>query len=344
MYQIKQKPEDFIVTEIMDLKTGSGNYAYYRLKKTDYNTVSALELLSRKFRIPLKRFGFAGNKDRHAVTEQHISILGGRKELENISLNGIELKHLGNGKEPISLGIHKGNEFIITIRNLGRGDAKKIKNFIGKNKKIIAPNYFGQQRFSMSNHIIGRNMVKGNFKKAAEIIAETSPLPVRQHLSEKPHDYIGAIKKIPFKTRTLFINSYQSFLFNKILLLFLKKGGNKGRNSFTDLKMPLIGFGFDIQEIKNKALKNIFGRIIEEENISPRDFIIRQMPELSSEGALRNAFFEAKDFEIPEEGMDELNEGMKKIKARFFLEKGCFATTLLDFIFNGCGNVPENPA
>src|SRR3989339_1560267 len=126
MRKIKQKPEDFIVTEVMELKIGDGDYAYYTLKKTDYNTVSALELLSGKFRIPLKRFGFGGNKDRHAITEQHISIFRGKKEFENIPLKGIELKYLGNGKEPISLGAHEGNEFIITIRNLDIGDIKKI--------------------------------------------------------------------------------------------------------------------------------------------------------------------------------------------------------------------------
>ena len=203
---------------------------------------------------------------------------------------------------------------------------------------------FGQQRFSKNNHAIGKNIVKGNFKAAAELMAETNLLPVRQRLSETPNDYVGAIKKIPLKTRTLLINSYQSFLFNKILFLFLEKTYNKKISGFNELKMPLIGFGFDINEIKNKALKNIFDRIIGEENISPRDFIIRPMPELSSEGALRSVFFEAKDFKVLEEDIDELNEGMKKIKVKFFLDKGSFATILLDFIFNGCSNILENPA
>lgn len=343
MYRIKQKPKDFIVTEIMSLNTGDGDYAYYLLRKIDYNTVSALELLSRKFKIPLKSFGFAGNKDRHAITEQHISIFKGKREFENISLNGIELKHLGNGKEPISLGIHEGNEFEITIRNLCNKEINKIKNIINESKKIIAPNYFGQQRFGKNNPVIGKNIVKGNFKEAAELIAETNPT-IKQHLSENPNDYVGAIKKIPFKTRTLFINSYQSFLFNKILFLFLKKIGKDYGNKLDSLKMPLIGFGFDLSAIGNKALKNIFNKIIEEENISPRDFIIRQMPELSSEGILRSAFFEVKNFEKLEENEDELNEGMKKIKVKFFLDKGCFATTLLDFVFNCCSNVLENSA
>ena len=130
------------------------------------------------------------------------------------------------------MGTHEGNEFIITIRNLDIGDIKKIKKFTGK--KITAPNYFGQQRFSKNNHVIGKNIVKGNFKAAAELIAETNPPAVRQRLSETPNDYVGAIKKIPFKTRTLFINSYQSFLFNKILFFFFLK---KCQNFFKKIKI-----------------------------------------------------------------------------------------------------------
>ena len=118
MYQIKQKPEDFIVNEVLDLKLEPGNFSYYSLKKTDYNTVSALEVLSKRFKIPLKNFGFAGNKDRTAITTQHISIKKGSKKFEDQKFDKIELKFLGTGKNPISLAQNKGNEFEITIRNL----------------------------------------------------------------------------------------------------------------------------------------------------------------------------------------------------------------------------------
>jgi len=84
--------------------------------------------------IPLKSFGFAGNKDRNAVTEQKISIFRGSKNFENVELSGIGLKYLGNGKEPISLGDLEGNEFEIIIRNLDGKEIKKIQKF----KNILA--------------------------------------------------------------------------------------------------------------------------------------------------------------------------------------------------------------
>ena len=139
MYQIKQLPEDFIVREISGIKAeGNGQYAYYILKKTDYTTIDALQILSKKFRMPLKCIGFAGNKDKKAVTEQKISIFRGSKNFENVELSGIGLKYLGNGKEPISLGDLEGNDFTITVRNLEDNEIKKVyhNNLSYYNKKL----------------------------------------------------------------------------------------------------------------------------------------------------------------------------------------------------------------
>ena len=122
MYKIKQLPEDFIVKEISDVRTGNGQYVHYILKKTNYTTIDSLQVLSKKFNIPLKNFGFAGNKDKNAITEQKISIFRGSKNYENAVFNNIELKYLGNGKEPISLGDLEGNEFTIAIRSLNNSE------------------------------------------------------------------------------------------------------------------------------------------------------------------------------------------------------------------------------
>ena len=104
MYKIKQLPEDFIVKEISNVKIETnGQYAYFLLKKINYTTIDALQVLSNKFKIPLKNFGFAGNKDRNAITEQKISIFRGSKNFKNDKFNNIELTYIGNGKNPISI-------------------------------------------------------------------------------------------------------------------------------------------------------------------------------------------------------------------------------------------------
>ena len=132
MYKIKQIPEDFIVKEINSISPlDSGDYSYCLLKKTNYPTVRAIGHIAQALRIKPKNIGFAGNKDKNAVTEQVISIFKSNKEkIKRVKLKDIKLKFLGKGNDPISLGDLEGNYFKITIRNL---NDKAIDNF---NKKI----------------------------------------------------------------------------------------------------------------------------------------------------------------------------------------------------------------
>ena len=334
MHKIKQLPEDFIVREISSINAGgNGFYSYFLLKKTNYATMGALEILSQKLDIPLKSFGFAGNKDKNAVTEQKISIFKASKNIENIRLSGIELKYLGNGKSPISLGDLEGNEFAIIIRNLGIDGIKKIKNY--ENKKFNAPNLFGPQRFSRNNHLVGKSIIKRDFRSAAELLLENRGKiedEIAGYLEGNKNDFIGALRMIPLKTRKLFVHSCQSFLFNEIANEYLKNIDKSEYNETGNIEIPVIGFNFEISAIKNTSLKKIIKNILEKEKISPRDFIINQMPELTSEGGCRDLFFEVNNLKISEINGDELNEKMKKAVINFTLPKSCYATALIEFI------------
>ena len=328
MYKIKQTPEDFIVNEVSKINIQeNGQYSYYILKKINYTTVDALQILAKKFNLPLKNFGFAGNKDRIAVTEQKISIFRGNKNFENVNLDNIELKYLGNGKEPISLGDLEGNEFIITVRNLEKSEIDKIKKY--QNKRIRVPNLYGPQRFSVHNHLIGKAIIKRDFKHAVELILKNNgnfESQIEKYLETNKNNYVEALRLVPFKTRTLFVHSYQSFLFNKVIQEYIKVKKKNLRN----IKIPIIGFGFEISSIKDTKLKQIIKKIIEEERISPRDFVISQMPELTSEGVFRDLFFQLK-LKILEIGSDELDHGKKKLRINFFLKKSCYATVVLAY-------------
>ncbi|MBI2101399.1 tRNA pseudouridine(13) synthase TruD [Candidatus Woesearchaeota archaeon] len=327
MHKIKQLPEDFIVKEVSDIKIqNDGLYAYFLLKKISYNTLDALQILSKKFKIPLKNIGFAGNKDRNAVTEQKISIFMGNKNFQNVKLKNIRLKYLGNGKEPISLGDLEGNEFEITIRNLSNDGIKRIKSL--ENKAIKIPNLFGPQRFSRNNHLVGKAIIKRNFKKAVKLILKNDGITenkIKQYLKNNKNNYVEALRLIPLKTRRLFVHSYQSFLFNNIILQYLD-------SKLKNIKIPVIGFDFELDSVKNTPLKNIFKKTIEKEKLNPRDFIISQMPELTSEGGFRDLFFDLK-FKIIKIENDELNENKQKTRINFTLPKSCYATVALEFPF-----------
>ena len=110
MYSIKNKPEDFIVDEVINLNLDSGRYIYFRLKKENFTTINALELLAGKLNLKLKNFGFAGNKDKKAITTQSCSVFGANADkLKDLKLGNIKIDIIGRGKTPISLGDLEGN-------------------------------------------------------------------------------------------------------------------------------------------------------------------------------------------------------------------------------------------
>jgi len=316
MFKIKQLPEDFFVREISSIRMGNkGRYAYFLLRKKNLTTEEALRRISGRFRIPRNRFGYAGNKDKNAVTEQVCSVSGRVREAQ---YPGLEIKILGYGGKPVSLGDLNENEFVIVARNLEKNEKPK------KLSRIV--NYFDSQRFSTNNPQIGKAIIKGNFREAALLIVESrgrGELNVAEHLKMSNNDYVGAIRELPKKTLLLYIHSCQSKIWNETAAHFEKSRKN--------IKLPIVGFG---TEIKNKKAREIVEKILEREHLSPRDFLIRQMPELSSEGTERDLFAEIKSLKIGNLEEDELNEGKKKCTLSFRLQKGSYATLVASALFS----------
>ena len=343
MYIIKQIPEDFVVKEITDVELkDKGEYTYFILKKRNYTTERAVSAIADYLKIDRKKIGYAGSKDKKALTEQMISIQRFNKT-KNIKLKDIELVYRGKGNERLSLGDLKGNKFIITVRNL---DKKEIKI---NSKTQPIPNYFDEQRFSKNNYLVGKSILKKDFRKAVDLILEDSSEKtsgfeedVKEHISKLPNDFIGAIKKIPKKTRMMYVHAFQSLIFNKTVFeLIISEKGNYKKvqyqhgffafplKTMKNLKLPIIGFG---TEFKDKKIKEISSKILKEEGITLRDFIIRGMPELASEGDERNMFVEAENINFKTE-KDELNNNKKKCIISFKLPKGSYATIVIKKIF-----------
>ena len=157
MYKIKEKPEDFVVKEILNLnKKKKGKYSYFLLKKKNWNTLDLVKKLSKKLNRDVK---YAGLKDKQAVTEQYVSVEG-VKEIK-FNIKDVSIRKVGEGDEPIILGGLDGNKFEIVVRNL---DSKK-------NLKINKiENYFDKQRFSEKNVEVGLALLKRNYSKLIKLL------------------------------------------------------------------------------------------------------------------------------------------------------------------------------
>ena len=118
---LKQIPEDFIVKEIPGFEEMNGSYSIFLLKKTNYTTEKAIQTICDSLHIDRKRVGYAGIKDKKAITSQYISIYKIKKEkVRALALKDIELEHVSNSKKPISLGNLEGNSFGIILFMLAK--------------------------------------------------------------------------------------------------------------------------------------------------------------------------------------------------------------------------------
>ncbi len=314
--KIKQKPEDFIVKEKFNLQFSQGRYAYFLMKKKQWNTMDAVKEIANRTGMPEKIISYAGIKDRQAVTEQHIAILNGDREIENLKIKDITLKYLGNGSERIHTGNLEGNEFEIVAQELEKGAVARK----------MMPNYFDEQRFGMNNTNaeVGKAIVMKDFKRACELLK----------LEPNGKEYAMALKK-EGKMLSMYLHSYQSRLFNLILSEYIKsKFRHKEINCGYDMlafpledpeentKIPLISFDMEAEG----EIKEIIDKLLRKEGITKRDFIIRSLPELVSQTEYRNAFAEIKGLDI-----GKLEGGSQTLK--FLLDKGSYATVAIKALF-----------
>jgi len=225
-------------------------------------------------------------------------------EIKDCEFTDIRVKVLGKGEEAIRLGVHQGNKFEIVVRDVDF-KPEAISSFV---------NYFGEQRFSKNNAEIGKLLVKRDFKKACSLINQVE---VGEYLDSHPGDYIGALRKLPLRLLKMYVHSYQSLLWNRGVKLFVESG-NEG-------EFPLYGFGTELEDVE------IMDRIISDEGISQRDFVFKEIPEISAEGGFRQAVAQVYDLEI---GELEDDADSKKILVKFRLDKGCYATEFIKQLFN----------
>jgi tRNA pseudouridine13 synthase len=324
MYRIKQLPEDFIVKERLNLNLDdNGQYSYYLLKKRNYSTFDAVEQIAKKLRINPKFINAAGLKDRHAETEQYFSINKGQKGDSAIDKD-LSLKYLGSGYERLNIGTLEGNEFEIVVRNITKDfSPKKISHVV---------NYFDEQRFGRDNdnHVIGKMLVKKQFKEAAAELEKKGSVEITDYLKTRLNDYVGALRTIPKKVLRFYVTSYQSYLWNECVKDYLEHF--KGAKSYPAMDETFPELGFDIEE-KDGFKKEIIDKILKAEGLKPFDFINRQIQELTLEVQERRITAKIENLSFSKVEDDELNPGMFKIKVSFYLGKGSYATNVIREIF-----------
>ena len=188
---IRNKFGDFMVEEIPSYNpSGIGDHLFAFIQKSGVSTNELLQEL-KTHGIPSDQVGIAGMKDKYSISKQWISI---PKIYENTlnSLNEnekIDIIKTSYHTNKLGIGHLIGNSFSIRVRNPNKDWKPLTESTIEVLKKLGMPNYFGPQRFGKS---------KNNAEIGLEILRGHGP-------------------KLNKQLSRLFIDSLQSFLFNKNL-------------------------------------------------------------------------------------------------------------------------------
>lgn len=253
--KLRQIPEDFIVEEVSDIVPSKEekNYRLYLLEKRSIESFQLLRHLSEKYNIPQKEIKIAGLKDKHAVTRQYMTIPSSYG-LCDVKENNLSIKLLGYVDEPLKVGSLIGNRFIISVRDIAKGEIAGTQQKAATLSTMGAPNYFDAQRFGsvIEKEFIAKFLIKKDYEAAVKTYlttfnkSESKRLKdekryLRDHWQELPKihakqqplrnvlvayhktkSFLKAYEAIALPIRKMHLQAYQSHLWNECVKTLLK--------------------------------------------------------------------------------------------------------------------------
>lgn len=189
---LRAAAEDFVVDEDLGFEPdGDGDHLLLHIRKRNTNTEWLARDLARYAGIDPVDVGFAGLKDRHAVTTQWFSLHlpgGAQPDWRGYDNPDVELLGSYRHRRKLRRGGLRGNAFRLQIRDL-RGNVDGLVERLRRVQEEGVPNYFGEQRFGING---------GNLREALAMFADRNRVRDRHK-------------------RGLYLSAARSFLFNEVL-------------------------------------------------------------------------------------------------------------------------------
>lgn len=190
--RLRATAEDFAVDEDLGFAPdGAGEHVLLRVRKRGANTDWAARRIAALAQVSPRDVGYAGLKDRNAVTTQWFSVgLAGRPEPDwgALAAEGLEVLEAARHGRKLRRGGLSGNRFGLVLRGLA-GDRDAVAARLEQAAERGVPNYFGQQRFGRDG---------GNLQLAGALFA-------------------GRLRERNRHKRGLYLSAARSFLFNEVL-------------------------------------------------------------------------------------------------------------------------------
>lgn len=196
--KIRSQPSDFTVEEILrddvmrriaTSREGVG-YAVYRLTKTSLTTDEAIRRFARAAGVRPGAVAYAGLKDKHALTIQHISVAAQPGTMNaRVTGEGWTGELAGWSNEPAAAAWIRRNRFRLVVRDLTPAMYERMNDAaaylaMGTGTLLIV-NYFGDQRFGSARHgggFAGARLARNDFEGAVRLLIGT---PARKDTGAK---------------------------------------------------------------------------------------------------------------------------------------------------------------
>lgn len=195
--RLRVMPEDFMVEEILGYEAdGGGEHVLLTVEKRGANTDWVARELARFAGVRPVAVGYAGLKDRHAVTRQAFSVqLAGRPEPDwsRFAHDGVRVLARARHGRKLRRGALQGNRFRLRLRDVA-GDRERAEEVLQAVRLRGVPNYFGEQRFGRGG---------GNIEQARAVFAG---------------------RRVNRHTRSLLVSAARSRLFNDVLAERVRRG------------------------------------------------------------------------------------------------------------------------
>ena len=213
--RLKEVPEDFLVEELpLYAPSGSGEHIYLLVEKRGMTAMEMYALIARHFGVKRSAVGYAGLKDKQAITRQVVSVHTPGKTVDDFphfEHERVKILWADQHDNKLRRGHLAGNRFSIKVRGVAPTDVRTALRVMRVLEQQGAPERFGPQRFGYleNNHLIGQAILRRDPVTALDLLlgpSETSPdqqRPAREHYAAK--DYKAARDAFPhaFKTERL---------------------------------------------------------------------------------------------------------------------------------------------
>jgi tRNA pseudouridine13 synthase len=150
--RLRSQPQDFEVEEELGWElSGDGEHDYLWIEKILANTEWVARQLARFASVPARDVGYAGLKDRRAVTRQWFSVPRRHSpDWGALAVEGVRVLDVQRHRRKLRRGAHRANAFRIALRCGKPPDETIVGDRLAVVREQGVPNYYGEQRFGRS--------------------------------------------------------------------------------------------------------------------------------------------------------------------------------------------------